>query len=106
MLLVEQNCPFAVGHSERVYVLGKGRVQWEGNPDALDASPEVTATWLGGVEVGRGVTSPGTLSCRTAALSGSWSEIRRCTNIQGNHSMGADQRNERNCEKGRGTAAD
>ena len=47
MLLVEQNCPFAIGLSERVYVLGKGRVQWEGSPDALDASPDVTTTWLG-----------------------------------------------------------
>ena len=27
MLLVERNCPFAIGLSERVCVLGKGRVQ-------------------------------------------------------------------------------
>ena len=47
MLLVEQNYPFAVGLAERVYVLGKGRVRWEGSPAALEASPEVTATWLG-----------------------------------------------------------
>ena len=47
MLLVEQNCPFAIGLSERIYVLGKGRVQWEGSPNVLDASPDVTATWLG-----------------------------------------------------------
>ena len=47
MLLVEQNRPFAIGLSERVCVLGKGRVQWEGSPDALDASPDMTATWLG-----------------------------------------------------------
>ena len=47
MLLVEQNYPFAIGLAERVYVLGKGRVRWEGSPAALEASPEVTATWLG-----------------------------------------------------------
>ena len=47
MLLVEQNYPFAVGLSERIYVLGKGRVRWEGSPAALEASPEVAATWLG-----------------------------------------------------------
>ncbi len=47
MLLVEQNYPFAVGLSERVYVLGKGRIRWEGSPAALEASPDVTATWLG-----------------------------------------------------------
>ena len=47
MLLVEQNYPFAIGLSERVYVLGKGRVRWEGTPAALEASPDVTATWLG-----------------------------------------------------------
>ena len=47
MLLVEQNYPFAIGLSERVYVLGKGRVRWEGSPAALEADPEVSATWLG-----------------------------------------------------------
>ena len=47
MLLVEQNYPFAAELSERVYVLGKGRVRWEGSPAALEASPDVTATWLG-----------------------------------------------------------
>ena len=47
MLLVEQNYPFAIGLSDRIYVLGKGRVRWEGSPAALEASPDVTATWLG-----------------------------------------------------------
>ncbi len=47
MLLVEQNYPFAIDLSERIYVLGKGRVRWEGSPAALEASPEVSATWLG-----------------------------------------------------------
>ena len=47
MLLVEQNYPFAMTLAERVYVLGKGRVRWEGSPAALEAQPEVAATWLG-----------------------------------------------------------
>ena len=53
MLLVEQNYPFAVGLSERVYVLGKGRVRWEGSPAALEASPEVDRDLAGGVEGAR-----------------------------------------------------
>ena len=47
MLLVEQNFAFAAELSERVYVLGKGRVRWEGSPADLETSPDVTATWLG-----------------------------------------------------------
>ena len=47
MLLVEQNYPFAIGLSDRVYVLGKGRIRWQGSPAALEASPDVAATWLG-----------------------------------------------------------
>ncbi len=47
MLLVEQNYPFAIDLSDRIYVLGKGRGRWEGSPAALEASPDVTATWLG-----------------------------------------------------------
>ena len=47
MLLVEQNFSFAAELSERVYVLGKGRVRWRGSPAALEANPDVAATWLG-----------------------------------------------------------
>ena len=46
MLLVEQNYPFAIDLADRVYVLGKGRVRWQGTAAALDRSPEVK-TWLG-----------------------------------------------------------
>ena len=47
MLLVEQNYPFAARIAERVYVLGKGRIRWEGAPEELDANEEIKHTWLG-----------------------------------------------------------
>ena len=47
MLLVEQNYPFAARIADRVYVLGKGRIRWEGTPAALDGDEHVKHTWLG-----------------------------------------------------------
>ena len=47
MLLVEQNYPFAARIADRVYVLGKGRIRWEGTPAALDSDEDVKHTWLG-----------------------------------------------------------
>ncbi len=47
MLLVEQNYPFAAALAERVYVLGKGRVRWQGTAAAIDRRPEVRSKWLG-----------------------------------------------------------
>ena len=47
MLLVEQNYPFAAQIADRAYVLGKGRIRWEGTPAALDAEEHVKHTWLG-----------------------------------------------------------
>ena len=47
MLLVEQNYPFAARIADRVYVLGKGRMRWEGAPAELDADEGVRHTWLG-----------------------------------------------------------
>ena len=47
MLLVEQNYPFAVALAERVYVLGKGRVRWQGTAAAIDRRPDVRSKWLG-----------------------------------------------------------
>ena len=47
MLLVEQNYPFAARIADRVYVLGKGRIRWEGTPADLDADEDVKHTWLG-----------------------------------------------------------
>ena len=47
MLLVEQNYPFAARIADRVYVLGKGRIRWNGTPGELDADEKVKHTWLG-----------------------------------------------------------
>ena len=47
MLLVEQNYPFAARIADRVYVLGKGRIRWDGTPAELDANEEIKHTWLG-----------------------------------------------------------
>ena len=47
MLLVEQNYPFALALSDRVYVLGKGRIRWQGSAPALRAETGVKAAWLG-----------------------------------------------------------
>ena len=47
MLLVEQNYPFASRIADRAYVLGKGRIRWDGIPAELDAEEEVKHTWLG-----------------------------------------------------------
>ena len=47
MLLVEQNYPFAARVADRVYVLGKGRIRWEGTPAKLDGDEHVKHTWLG-----------------------------------------------------------
>lgn len=47
ILLVEQNLPFAISLADRIYVLGKGTIQWFGTPDALKADPVVQQTWLG-----------------------------------------------------------
>ena len=47
MLLVEQNYPFAARIADRVYVLGKGRIRWEGAPAELDADEDIKHMWLG-----------------------------------------------------------
>ena len=47
MLIVEQNYPFAIELAQRVYVLGKGRVRWQGTAAELDEAPEIRAAWLG-----------------------------------------------------------
>ena len=47
MLLVEQNYPFATRLADRVYVLGKGRIRWSGETQALEADAHVKQTWIG-----------------------------------------------------------
>ena len=47
MLIVEQNYPFATELADCVYILGKGRVRWQGTAAELEDTPEIRATWLG-----------------------------------------------------------
>jgi branched-chain amino acid transport system ATP-binding protein len=46
ILLSEQNIHFARLVSDRVYVLEKGQIHWQGSVAELDASPEVQRTYL------------------------------------------------------------
>jgi branched-chain amino acid transport system ATP-binding protein len=46
ILLSEQNIHFARLVSDRVYVLEKGEIHWQGSLAELDASPEVQRTYL------------------------------------------------------------
>lgn len=47
MLVVEQNYPFACALSDELYVLGKGRIRWQGTTDELESNPEMKHTWIG-----------------------------------------------------------
>jgi branched-chain amino acid transport system ATP-binding protein len=47
ILLVEQNLPLALRVSERVYVMNKGRIVFEGTPEGLRAEPAVLHQYLG-----------------------------------------------------------
>ena len=47
MLLVEQNYPFAAALADHVYILGKGRVRWQGSTAQLNDADEIKQTWLG-----------------------------------------------------------
>ncbi|MDJ0945642.1 MAG: ABC transporter ATP-binding protein [Kiloniellales bacterium] len=47
ILLVEQSFHFATALADTAYVLGKGRVQWQGPSAALVADTEVQKAWLG-----------------------------------------------------------
>jgi branched-chain amino acid transport system ATP-binding protein len=47
VLLVEQSVRFALGLADRAYVLGRGRVEWQGDATALATDVEAQKTWLG-----------------------------------------------------------
>ena len=47
VLLVEQNLALALAVADRIYVLNKGRVVFEGTPERLRASPGVREQYLG-----------------------------------------------------------
>jgi branched-chain amino acid transport system ATP-binding protein len=47
MLLVEQNYHLALQVADRVYVMNKGQIVWEGTPAALEADEDVKRRYLG-----------------------------------------------------------
>jgi branched-chain amino acid transport system ATP-binding protein len=47
ILLVEQSLPLALELADRVYVMSKGRIVFEGTPDALSGNEEVKRQYLG-----------------------------------------------------------
>jgi branched-chain amino acid transport system ATP-binding protein len=46
ILLVEQKLTIALRISRRLYVMGHGRIVFEGTPEELDANPDVRREWL------------------------------------------------------------
>lgn len=46
VLLVEQKLSIALNISHRVYVMGEGRIVFDGTPETLQNSPEVRKEWL------------------------------------------------------------
>ena len=47
ILLVEQNLPFALGLADRAYVMNKGQIVFDGDPEALARNEEVKHQYLG-----------------------------------------------------------
>ncbi|MDZ4769671.1 MAG: ATP-binding cassette domain-containing protein, partial [Chloroflexota bacterium] len=47
ILLSEQNLPFALRLSDRVYVIDDGKIRFTGTPADLTAQPEIVRTYLG-----------------------------------------------------------
>jgi len=47
MLLVEKSFAFATSVADRIYVIGKGQVRWQGSAEAMRSAEEIKATWLG-----------------------------------------------------------
>ncbi len=52
ILLVEQNYHLALRVADRVYVMNKGQIVWEGTPAGLEAAEEVKRRFLGVAEAG------------------------------------------------------
>lgn len=52
ILLVEQNYHLALRVADRVYVMNKGQIVWEGTPASLEADEEIKRRFLGVAEAG------------------------------------------------------
>jgi branched-chain amino acid transport system ATP-binding protein len=47
IVLVEQNLAFALAFTDRIALLGKGRIRWTGSPEDFAAADAVKHAWLG-----------------------------------------------------------
>jgi branched-chain amino acid transport system ATP-binding protein len=47
ILLVEQNLGFALAFADKIAVLGKGQIRWNGTPRGFAAAEDIKHTWLG-----------------------------------------------------------
>ena len=47
ILLVEQNCHLALQVADRVYVMNKGQIVWEGTPSGLETDEDIKRRYLG-----------------------------------------------------------
>jgi branched-chain amino acid transport system ATP-binding protein len=47
ILLVEQKLAIALRISRRIYVMGHGRIVFQGHPDDLKANASIRQEWLG-----------------------------------------------------------
>ena len=47
ILLVEQNYHLALAIADRVYVMSKGQIVWQGTPAALESSEDIKRRYLG-----------------------------------------------------------
>ena len=52
ILLVEQNYHLALRVADRIYVMNKGQIVWEGTPAGLEADEEIKRRFLGVAEAG------------------------------------------------------
>ena len=46
VLLVEQKLPFVMGLVQRIYIMSKGIIQWEGTPEVLRREDEIRKKYL------------------------------------------------------------
>ena len=46
ILLVEQKLRIALSIADRVYVMGRGKMVFEGTPEALNKRPDIRQDWL------------------------------------------------------------
>jgi branched-chain amino acid transport system ATP-binding protein len=46
VLLVEQKLPFVMGLVQRIYMMSKGIIQWEGTPEVLRREDEIRKKYL------------------------------------------------------------